>query len=183
MRLRTSFVVVLISLSSQVAFAQKVIRVSDPDAINPAEVSIAINPKNPDNIVAASFQTGRPPRPRSASYNYVSMDCGKTWKSIPVEDPKSLTQGDDAVYFGNDGAAYHAHLSFVGIRVARPQRAESGILVEASRDGGLTWNESVPTINHINSVTPFEDKPGIVIDNAADSRHKGSVYLAWTRFD
>jgi len=169
--------------SSSMTRAQQVVRVTDADAINPAEVSIAINPKNPDNIVAASFQTGRPPRPRSASYNYVSMDGGKTWKSIPVEDPKSLTQGDDAVYFGNDGAAYHAHLSFVGIRVARPQRAESGILVEASRDGGLTWNESVPTINHINSVTPFEDKPGIVIDNAADSRHKGSVYLAWTRFD
>jgi len=182
--LQRCLVIVLICIcSSSITWAQKVVRVTDADAINPAEVSIAINPKNPDNIVAASFQSGRPPRPRSASYNYVSMDGGKTWKSIPVEDPKSLTQGDDALYFGNDGAAYHAHLSFVGIRVARPQRAESGILVEASRDGGLTWNESVPTINHINSVTPFEDKPGIVIDNAADSRHKGSVYLAWTRFD
>ena len=121
----------LLSFSSPDTQAQRVVRVSEPDAIHPAEVAIAINPKNPDNIVAASFQSGRPPRPRSASYNYVSMDGGKTWKSIPVEDPKSLTQGDDALYFGNDGAAYHAHLSFVGIRVARPQRAESGILVEA----------------------------------------------------
>src|SRR6266480_1849036 len=152
---RVAFALTLACFTSLTTLAQQVVRVTDADAVNPAEVSIAINPKNLDNIVAASFQTGRPPRPRSASYNYVSMDGGKTWKSIPVEDPKSLTQGDDALYFGNDGAAYHAHLSFVGIRVARPQRAESGILVEASRDGGLTWNESVPTINHINSVTPF----------------------------
>jgi hypothetical protein len=112
-----------------VAFAQQVVRVNDAEAINPAEVTIAINPKNPDNIVAASFQTGRPPRPRAASYNYVSMDGGKTWRTIPVTDPKNLTQGDDTVYFGSDGTAYHAHLSFEGIRVARPPRAESGILV------------------------------------------------------
>ena len=183
MRLRSSFMLVLISLSSQAALAQRVVRVSDPDAINPAEVTIAINPKNPDNIVAASFQAGRPPRPRYASYNYVSMDGGKTWKTVPVEDPKGLTQGDDAVYFSSDGIAHHIHLSFVGIRVATPPRAESGMLVESSKDGGLTWGESVPAINHVNSVIPFEDKPGIVVDNAPQSKYKGNVYLAWTRFD
>ncbi len=183
MLLRIAFVLVLISLSSQVAFAQKVVRVSDPDAINPAEVTIAINPKNPDNIVAASFQAGRPPRPRYASYNYVSMDGGKTWKTVPVEDPKGLTQGDDAVYFSSDGIAHHIHLSFVGIRVPTPPRAESGMLLESSKDGGLTWSESVPAINHVNTVIPFEDKPGIVVDNAPQSKYKGNVYLAWTRFD
>lgn len=173
----------IICLSSAILHAQQVVRVTEPDAINPAEVTVAINPKNPENIVGASFQTGRPPLPRAGSYNYVSMDGGKTWKTVPAGDPKGLTQGDDAVYFGNDGAVYHAHLSFVGIRVARPPRAESGILVDSSRDGGLTWNESVPAINHVNSVTPFEDKPGIVVDNAPESPHKGNVYLAWTRFD
>ncbi len=168
--------------SSQSA-AQKVVRVSDPDAINPAEVSIAINPKNPDNIVAASFQVGRPPKARAGSYNYVSMDGGNTWKTVPVEDPKALVQGDDAVYFSADGTAYHIHLSFDGIRVAVPQRAESGMLVESSKDGGLTWTESVPAINHVNSVIPFEDKPGIVTDNTETSRYKGNLYAAWTRFD
>ena len=175
--------IILSCLSSPAALAQRVVRVSDPDAINPAEVTIAINPKNPDNIVAASFQAGRPPRPRYASYNYVSMDGGKTWKTVPVEDPKGLTQGDDAVYFSNEGTAYHIHLSFVGIRVPTPPRAESGMLVESSKDGGLTWSESVPAINHVNSVIPFEDKPGIVVDNAVQSKYKGNVYLAWTRFD
>ena len=131
----------LVCFASQITFAQQVVRVSNVDALNPAEVSIAINPKNPDNIVAASFQTGVPPRPRASSYNYVSIDGGETWKTFPVENPKGLTQGDDTVYFGIDGSAYHAHLSFVGIRVATPRRAESGILVEVSRDGGLTWNE------------------------------------------
>ena len=176
-----AFVILVITFSG--ALAQRVVRVSEPGAINPAEVSIAINPKNPDNLVAASFQVGLPPKPRSGSYNYVSMDGGQTWKTIPVADPKALTQGDDAVYFSNDGTVYHIHLSFVGIRVARPARAENGMLIESSNDGGLSWNESVPAINHINSVIPFEDKPGIVVDNAAESKYKGNVYLAWTRFD
>jgi hypothetical protein len=164
-------------------FAQKIVRVSDPDAIDPAEVTIAINPANPDNIVAASFQAGRPPRPRYASNNYVSIDGGKSWKTVPVADPKGLTQGDDTVYFSSDGVAYHAHLSFVGIRVPRPPRAESGMLVDSSADGGTTWAESVPAVNHDNTVVPFEDKPGLVVDNAPASKFKGNVYLAWTRFD
>src|SRR5437868_7079829 len=165
--------IILMCVSSSVVFAQKVVRVSDSDAINPAEVTIAVNPKNPDNVVAASFAVGRPPRPRYGSYNYASMDGGHTWKTIPVADAKDLTQGDDAVYFGNDGTAYHVHLSFVGIRVARPPRAESGMLVESSADGGLTWREPVAAINHVNTVIPFEDKPGIVVDNAPQSKHKG----------
>src|SRR4030095_1681219 len=90
--------IMIVMVATQLALGQKVFRVNDPDALGPAEVSIAINPKNPDNIVAASFAMGRPPRPRYGSYNYSSMDGGKTWKTIPVADPKNLTQGDDVVY-------------------------------------------------------------------------------------
>src|SRR5881394_3476573 len=124
----------MITLCSQISFGQKVVRVSDPDALGPAEVSIAINPRNPDNLVAASFAFGRPPHPRYGSYNYSSMDGGRTWKTIPVADPKNLTQGDDVVYFGADGTAYHIHLSFEGILAPRPKRAESGMIVESSTD-------------------------------------------------
>jgi hypothetical protein len=185
MVLRRKLVIILILLfvSSHYAQAQRVVRVTAPDAIDPAEVAIAINPKNPDNLVGASFQTGRPPQPRAGSYTYVTMDGGKTWKTVAPQDPQDFVQGDDALAFGSDGVAYHVHLSFDGIRVPRPQRAESGIITSASGDGGLTWNNPVPAINHVNSVTPFEDKPGIVTDNAAGSPFKGNVYLAWTRFD
>ena len=165
------------------AQAQQVVRITEPTAINPAEVSIAINPKNPDNMVAASFQTGRPPKPRAGSYHYVTLDGGKTWKTVPTPNPSNLTQGDDVVVFSNDGVAYHVHLSFDGIRSARPLRAENGMIVNVSKDGGNTWSDGTAAINHINTVIPFEDKPGIVVDNAPASRSKGNVYLAWTRFD
>jgi hypothetical protein len=175
---RANFLFALIiftCVSTVVAFAQKVVRVTDPDAINPAEVTIAINPKNPNNVVAASFAIGKPPRPPYGSYNYSSMDGGLTWKTVAVADPKGLTQGDDAVYFSSDGTVHHIHLSFIGIRVKRPSRAESGMMVESSTDGGLTWSPPVAAINHENTVIPFEDKPGIVVDNAPGSKNKGTV--------
>ena len=164
-------------------FAQQVVRITDPSALNPAEVSIAINPKNPDNMIAASFQLGRPPGPRAGSSHYVTFDGGKTWKTVPTPNPSKLVQGDDVVVFSTDGIAYHVHLAFDGIRVVRPPRAENGIIVNVSKDGGNTWTDGTPAVNHINTVTPFEDKPGMVVDNAPSSRSKGNLYLAWTRFD
>ena len=77
---RLPLALTMLCLASNIVLAQQVVRVTEAEAINPAEVTIAINPKNPDNIVAASFQTGRPPRPRASSYYYLSMDGGKTWK-------------------------------------------------------------------------------------------------------
>jgi hypothetical protein len=174
------FVVVL---SVATASAQQVVRITEPSAVNPGEVSIAINPKNPDNMIAASFQTGHPPKPRAGSYHYVTSDGGKTWKTVPTPDPKNLVQGDDVMAFSSDGIAYHVHLSFDGIRVARPPRAENGMIVNVSKDEGYTWTDGTAAINHINTVIPFEDKPGLVVDNASASRSKGNVYLAWTRFD
>jgi len=173
----------LFAFSFPITSAQQVVRITEPSAINPGEVSIAINPKNPDNIIAASFQTGLPPKPRAGSYHYVTFDGGETWKTVPTPDPKNLVQGDDVVAFSSDGIAYHVHLSFDGIRVARPPRAENGMIVNVSRDGGNSWTDGTAAINHINTVIPFEDKPGLVVDNAPASRSKGNVYLAWTRFD
>ena len=39
------------------AFSQAhcVVRITEPNAVNPGEVSIAINPKNPDNLIGAAF--------------------------------------------------------------------------------------------------------------------------------
>lgn len=165
------------------AQAHRIVRVSAPGALNPGEVSIAINPTNPDNIVATSLQYGTPPQPRVSNYVYVSMDGGNSWKTVASQNAQALTQGDDAVTFSRDGIAYHSYISFEGIRVPRPKRAVSGILITSSANGGLTWNDPVPAINHLNSVTPFEDKPYVVTDNAIDSPNKGNVYLSWTRFD
>jgi hypothetical protein len=179
----TLIVLGIIVFGLQPTSAQQVVRITEPSAINPAEVTIAINPKNPDNMIAASFQTGHPPKPRAGSYHYVTFDGGKTWKTVMTPNPTNLVQGDDVIVFSNDGIAYHVHLSFDGIRQARPVRAESGMIINVSKDGGNTWSEGTAAVDHINTVIPFEDKPGLIVDNALASRSKGNVYLAFTRFD
>jgi hypothetical protein len=166
-------------------FAQshRIVRLSEKDAVNPGEPSIAINPKNPDNIIGVSFQYGKPGQARVSNVRYVTHDGGKTWTTTPASNERNLPQGDDSIAFSSEGVAYHCYMSFDGIRVKRPPRAFSGIWVSASRDGGNGWTAPVPVIDHVNSVTPFEDKPYIVTDNVFGSPYKNNVYLAWTRFD
>ncbi len=180
-RLLVSLTFILpLNLSAQ---SHRVIRISEKDALNPGEVSVAINPKNPDNIIGVSFQYGKPGQARVSNCRYVTSDGGKTWTTIVAANERNLPQGDDAIAFSSEGIAYHSYMAFDGLRVKRPPRAFSGVWVSASRDGGSGWTAPVAVIDHVNSVTPFEDKPYVVTDNVFGSPYKNNVYLAWTRFD
>lgn len=161
----------------------QIYRVSDPDALRPAEVSVAINPASPDQIVAVSLQGGRPGAPvRISNYTYVSADGGRTWRTSPVPNDHQRVHGDDAITIARDGTAYHTYIAFDGIRVPRPDRASSGIYIRSSRDG-VTWADPVAVVDHVNTAIPFEDKPWVGVDDAEESPHRGNVYVAWTRFD
>lgn len=161
---------------------QRVSRVSGPEARGAVEVSVALNPTNPDHIVAVSLQAGGKGQPYTSNYSYASTDGGKTWKTAPQHNPHSRVQGDDVVTFNADGLAIRTYISFEGIRVARPKKASTGIIVSTSRDG-LEWSAPVGVVDHFNSVTPHEDKPWIRADTSKDSKHRGNIYVAWTKFD
>jgi hypothetical protein len=156
--------------------------ITAPEARRPAEVSVAINPANPGNIVAVLLQSGAPGEPRVSNWSYSSSDGGQTWKPSRASNPQGRAQGDDAVVFGADGTAFHSYISFDGIRVERPERAWSGIFLRTSKDGEK-WTEPVAVVDHINTAIPFEDKPWPGVDRAESSPHRGNVYVAWTRFD
>lgn len=153
-----------------------VYRVSDPLAKNPVESSVAIDPGNRDRMIAVSYQTGFDKAPRTTGYIYVSHDGGRTWRNERASNPLGRTQGDDVVTFAAPGVALHTYISFLGIRVPNPSRAENGIFVTRTDDGGVTWSNPVAAVDHANTVLPFEDKPWIAADG-------DKVYIAWTRFD
>ncbi len=159
-----------------------VVSITPAGVRRPAEVSVAINPTNPDHIVAVLMQAGEPGQPRVSNHAYVSRDGGRTWTAHRAENADGRVQGDDAVVFGRDGTAYHAYIAFDGIRVPRPDRAWSGIFVRSSRDG-VEWTRPVAVVDHVNTAIPFEDKPWVGVDRSAGSPHRGNVYVAWTRFD
>ncbi|MFO8175485.1 MAG: sialidase family protein [Longimicrobiales bacterium] len=164
-------------------YPHTVVRVTEEGFRSPAELSVAVNPADPDNVVFVSLASGPPGGARTTNYAYVSRDGGLSWETVVQPNPQGRTQGDDAVTFDALGRAYRSYISFDGIRVARPARAWNGIFVSRSDDGGLTWQSPVPVVDHINTVEPFEDKPWLVTDNAPGSPHFGNLYVAWTRFD
>ncbi len=182
MRVAAALAAALLLVTVHAAVTHVVVPVSEPDARRPAEVSVAINPLFPEQVIAVSLQGGRPGTARVTDFSYVSNDGGLTWKTSAAPNPNGRTQGDDAIAFGADGTAYHTYISFDGIRVERPARASSGIFLRRTRDG-VTWTDPVPVVDHVNTAIPFEDKPWVTVDNASDSPNRGSLYVAWTRFD
>jgi hypothetical protein len=163
--------------------SQRVVRVTEEGFRSPAELSVAINPTDPDNLVITSLAAGPIRGAAITNYAYVSRDGGLSWTTVLHPNPHGRTQGDDAVTFDLQGRAFHSYISFDGIRIPRPRKAWNGIFVSRSDDGGSTWNDPVPVVDHFNTVEPFEDKPWLVTDDTPDSPHSGNLYLAWTRFD
>src|SRR5918996_2519745 len=159
---------VMIAVASSIVPAQpppgpQLVTITPAGARRPAEVSVAINPSNPENIVAVLMQAGAAGEPRVSNHAYVSHDGGRTWAGERTHNSDGRVQGDDSVVFGRDGTAYHSYISFDGIRVERPERAWSGIFVRSSRDG-RAWTAPVAVVDHINPSIPFEDKPWVGVD-------------------
>lgn len=161
----------------------RVVRLSGDEARQPSEVSVAINPADPENIVGVSLQFGGPGEPAVSNVAYVTTDGGVNWRTVASHNPEGRMQADDIVTFDATGRAYHAYISYDGIRQERPPVARNGIFVQASSTGGETWEAPVAVVDHLNTVEPFEDKPALVADNVADSPHRGNLYIAWARFD
>ena len=158
----------------------EVVLMSRSMAGQPAEVSLAINPAHPRNVIAVSLASGL--EVRSTNFSFVSHDGGLTWSSSAAFNPEKRVQGDDSVVFNHSGQAFRSYISFLGLR-EETQTRSNGIFVSASSDSGQTWNTPVAVVNHQNTLTPFEDKPYLAADPLPESPHAGHLYLAWTRFD
>ncbi|HKJ44561.1 MAG TPA: sialidase family protein [Balneolales bacterium] len=171
---------VFIATNAQAQF-NKVFPISQPDDHQPAEVSIAINPTNPQNMVAA-FITRQKEFPGIDNNSYVTMDGGKTWKKVHTINPMNRVQGDDGLDFSSNGIVYHSYLSFYGIFGGKKAFPSTGIYMSASFNGGETWPRRTRVVEHLNTPDPMEDKPYVEVDNSPDSPYKGNVYTAWTHF-
>ncbi|MBI3409581.1 MAG: exo-alpha-sialidase [Planctomycetes bacterium] len=159
----------------------RVVTVTPPDAMGAVEVSVAINPTNPDHMIAVSIARMKEHKDIS-DFAYVTNDAGRTWKTVPRDNPHKVQQGDDVVTFTPDGLAIHTFISFAGILKERPKKAHSGIVTSTSKDG-ITWNAQVPVVELFNAVEPHEDKAWVKADMSKDSPHRGNLYVAWTKFD
>ena len=142
------------------------------------EPAIAVNPSNPQQVVAV-FQDNV-----HASY---SQDAGHTWQPAENVDPKNYrVSGDVSAAFDNQGHAFVCYIAFDKLGTFNywaHGATRNGIFVRRSLDGGKTWEaEHFPVAEQTSSPgIPFEDKPYIVADNSK-SRFAGNLYIGWTRW-
>src|SRR5256712_7530302 len=130
------------------------------------EPSVAVNPVDPNNIVAAWIQG-----PFQNIVAAASFDGGQTWQRVPVPlttcaGGQFLIAGDVWLSFAPDGILYGIALSGNALSSVLPE-------VLKSTDGGLHWTASVPPGS--SSVDPPADHPSIT----ADPTNTSFVYAIW----
>jgi BNR repeat-like domain len=152
------------------------------------EPSVAINPKNSQQVVAV-FQDNV-----HASY---SQDAGRTWHAAEgVVAPENYrVSGDVSAAYDNQGHAFVCYIAFDKLGTFNywaHGASRNGIFVRRSLDGGKTWEaKHIPVSEYASDPgIPFEDKPYIVADTAGDAHapgadkdpYAGNLYVGWTRW-
>jgi hypothetical protein len=98
---------------------------SDPHG----ESFLAINPKNPANMLAASCRISKG---KMGTSGYVSQDGGLTWtRAVLPEGAAKVSTGWDAIaYFDGSGNAFYG------------ANDRDGLWITRSNDGGRTWSDA-----------------------------------------
>ncbi len=154
------------------------------------ETVIAVNPRNPKNLVAGAndYRLGY-----GSSGFYSSQDGGHTWYDgiIPVpswpDGDVPAGGGDPVTLFDSNGVAYYVGLAF------DRGTDRSAIVVSRSTNGGQTWSrpsfaskDGVAVANLV-KVAPsvFHDKEWGAFDTTTGkaNSHPNRLYITWTRFE
>jgi len=116
-----------------------------PDPGPFTEPAIAVNPQNPQQVLAV-FQDNA-----HASY---SPDAGHTWQ-VPAQDvapPNYKISGDVSTAYDNQGHAFICYIAFDKLGTFNywgHNASRNGVFVRRSLDGGKTWEaKHVPVAEH-----------------------------------
>jgi hypothetical protein len=130
----------------------------------PCEPSIAINPVNPDEILAGSVLNNV----------YKSTDGGKTWSRDRLKSSWGV-YGDPCLAADKNGYFYYLHLSNPDNKAYTSKKFLNAIVLQKSTDAGLSWSEGTG-IGH--NEPKQQDKEWLAIHPET-----GQLYVTWTEFD
>jgi len=164
--MRRSLSIFLLTVSISVSGQFKNIKLAEQvDGIYPPlEPSIAINKRNPKNIVAGVVLD-------RAIYTH---DGGATWAETKLESPFGV-YGDPAVISDAKGDFYFFHLADPSKQGRSNEEWLDRIVCQKSTDGGETWSSGESIGNN-----PPKDQ-----DKEWPAVHprKQYIYTTWTQFD
>ena len=126
---------------------------------SPEEVTIAINPLNPDILAAGA----------NIDNFYRSTDGGLTWTESHLVSNLLGVWGDPVVLFDSLGNLYYSHLS----NPVPPGYWIDRIVVQKSTNNGLTWNDGVG----VGFVAPKnQDKEWLAVDHT-QSPYQRNIFI------
>lgn len=154
-----------------------------------AETGIAVDPRNPDHLLAGANDyhlaaDGEAATLLSTIGFFVSFDGGTTWTVGRLPGSGGGAADPAPAFDSKFGTTHMAH-----IRIECPV---SGCTFDAevstSLDGGLNWgNPAIVANGEGRNTDPSQfaiinDKPWLVADNNPSSPFYGRLYLTWSRF-
>ena len=164
----------------------------DCDSAGPHnETTIAVNPTDSRNVVAASHsylydldKNNALALLRVFTAAYVTRDGGATWTNVHPTHKSFRFLTDPALAFDGDGRLYWSNVAThdsVG-----GAYSDVSVIVERSDDGGISWTDPAVvaqgngTVSNGGSHTLFNDKDWITVDRT-NGAYRGSVYVTWAR--
>lgn len=163
-----------------------------------SETWIAINPANPNNIIATANDNNYMFGDYKMS-SWASTDGGRTWKHANTPANRGLlidrlgsntmTIFDPSIAFDSDGNAYYCY-GFTQINNSQQFPDDNGVFLAKSTDGGLSWNGDFNG-DPITAVAvelgnkpsqPFHDRYTMASDLSEGSPYKDNIYVAWQKF-
>jgi hypothetical protein len=178
---------------------QECLTVSDPDLQGRGqaqnEESIAVDPNNPQHVVASQNDYRRGDGGCYAAY---SLNGGTNWNDSTV--PMSFTRGDahprqywqaggdTSVAWDTRGNAYISCQVFNrgGGVSQNPDQSSAFIVMRSTQNNGASWNfpgrYSDVFFDPSGTGAVLEDKQLIAIDDNPSSPYRDRIYITWTEF-
>ncbi|OGU57530.1 MAG: hypothetical protein A2X64_04695 [Ignavibacteria bacterium GWF2_33_9] len=163
-----------------------------------SETWIAINPSNPQNIIATSNDNKYISGYQGYKMNsWFTLDGGQSWTSSPtpsnidvyISKPSTnnMTIFDPGVAFDSKGNCVYTY-GFTQI-MSSTTDGDNGVFAVASTNGGQSWDGwgddfliSPIALSYNEAASPFHDRYTVASDQSASSPYKDRFYITWQRF-
>lgn len=157
------------------------------------EVTIAVNPNNPQELVAGAntfyqdpAQACQSPSGTTAGTQalYGSTDGGASWTYNCAPWPSNDT-GGSGTFFGSDPTvAWDTNGNAYAVYMLVSQSGSSNgssIVISKSSNAGSSWSGLGVIVNNLNNTSNFDDKEMMAIDTTSGQTHSHTnrIYVIW----